>query len=376
MASISKRPDGTYRARFRDPEGKERAKHFARKIEAQRWLDEVTASMVTGQYVDPKAGRVTFVDFARGWSSRQVWEAGTARAHDLVLRSVTFGNVPLANLRASHIETWVKAMSSAGLAATTIASRMNSVRSVLKAAVRDRAIAMDPSQGVVLPRRRRASQAMSVPTPEEVGAVLAASEDYHYPVWALGAFAGLRLGEATAVQVRDIDFLRRKLHVTRQIQRGNVGAGLEVRPPKYGSERDVYLPDGLVELLARHLERFPPGPDGWLVERDSGGPLAPSTVNHWWTTTLDRVGLRARMHDLRHFYASGLIAAGCDVVTVQRALGHSSATTTLNTYSHLWPTAEDRTRAAAADLFLSATFSQKPQPLPHASLHAPSRPRP
>jgi integrase len=55
-----------------------------------------------------------------------------------------------------------------------------------------------------------------------------------------------------------------------------------------------------------------------------------------------------RLHDLRHFYASALIAAGCDVVTVQRALGHSSATTTLSTYSHLWPDAEDRTRAAAA----------------------------
>jgi integrase len=53
-----------------------------------------------------------------------------------------------------------------------------------------------------------------------------------------------------------------------------------------------------------------------------------------------------KLHDLRHFYASALIAAGCDVVTVQRALGHSSASTTLNTYSHLWPTAEDRTRKA------------------------------
>jgi integrase len=44
------------------------------------------------------------------------------------------------------------------------------------------------------------------------------------------------------------------------------------------------------------------------------------------------------------------IASGCDVVTVQRALGHASATTNLNTYSHLWPTAEDRTRSAVSDL--------------------------
>jgi len=49
-------------------------------------------------------------------------------------------------------------------------------------------------------------------------------------------------------------------------------------------------------------------------------------------------------------YASGLIRAGCDVETVQRALGHSSAAITLTTYSHLWPHANDRTRRAAGEL--------------------------
>lgn len=57
------------------------------------------------------------------------------------------------------------------------------------------------------------------------------------------------------------------------------------------------------------------------------------------------------MHDLRHFYASGLIGSGCDVVSVQRALGHTKPTTTLTTYAHLWPSAEDRVRDAAASLF-------------------------
>jgi integrase len=52
----------------------------------------------------------------------------------------------------------------------------------------------------------------------------------------------------------------------------------------------------------------------------------------------------------RRFYASGLIRAGCDVVTVQRALGRSSAAITLTTYSHLWPDANDRTRKAAGEL--------------------------
>jgi hypothetical protein len=61
-----------WRARYRDETGKEHAKHFARKADAQRWLDEVTASMVRGEYVDPRAGRVTFKAYAEQWRTSQV----------------------------------------------------------------------------------------------------------------------------------------------------------------------------------------------------------------------------------------------------------------------------------------------------------------
>ena len=348
MASITKRPDGVWRARYRDEAGKEHARHFKRKVDGQRWLDEVTASLVTGAYVDPRVGRVTFDAYFREWAGRQVWVESTSRAMDLTRRSVTFDTVPLKSLRASHLESWVKSMSASGLAPTTIASRMNGVRAALGAAVRDRLIVEDPSKGVRLPRRRRAEAAMSIPSPEQVGAILEASDLYRRPLIALAAFAGLRLGEASAVKVEDINFLRRELSVSRQVQR-KAGGGLEVRPPKYGSERVVFLPDGLVQMLARHLEEFGVGNGGWLVMSDSGTALPPTTANSWWIATCASADAAdVRFHALRHFYASGLIAAGCDVVTVQRALGHSNATTTLNTYSHLWPTAEDRTRDRAA----------------------------
>lgn len=92
------------------------------------------------------------------------------------------------------------------------------------------------------------------------------------------------------------------------------------------------------------------GPAGlWLFVGSGANPPHQDVVRGWWIRTLRAAGVTGiQLHDLRHFYASALIAAGCDVVTVQRALGHGSATTTLDTYSHLWPTAEDRTRNAAA----------------------------
>ena len=116
----------------------------------------------------------------------------------------------------------------------------------------------------------------------------------------------------------------------------------------------MYIPDGLVTLLAEHVRSHRPGdePDRWLFpgSRDVNLPAHAATVARYWRTVRDEVGIDHRLHDLRHFYASGLIRAGCDVVTVQRALGHSSAAITLTTYSHLWPDANDRTRKAAGGL--------------------------
>ena len=84
-------------------------------------------------------------------------------------------------------------------------------------------------------------------------------------------------------------------------------------------------------------------------------PLNRNSAGHQWRQFRKAAGLDGNtLHDLRQFYAGGLIASGCDVVTVQRALGHSSARITLAVYSHLWPTAEDRTCAAAGDLMAAA----------------------
>jgi integrase len=135
---------------------------------------------------------------------------------------------------------------------------------------------------------------------------------------------------------------------------------VEVRLPKYGSERTVYIPDELVTELGRHGGQLEgDGNERWLFPSSRGHsrPLNRSTFNLYWREARDAIGAQdLRFHCLRHFYASGLIAAGCDVVTVQRAMGHRDAATTLRVYAHLWPTAEDKTRGAAAEL-MSATGS-------------------
>jgi integrase len=358
MASIAKRPDGQWRARYRDDAGKEHARHFARKIDAQHWLDEVTTSRVTGTYVDPQAGQITFAAYFAAYAQRQVWESGTEAAVRMAAASVTFADVPLRALRRSHIELWVKAMQTsprgegrpAGLAPGTIRTRTGSVRAVLRAAVRDRLIVADPCDGVTLPRVRAREASMTLPSAAQVRGLLDTVPAQWRAYVAVCAFAGLRLGEASALRVSDVDFLRRTITVSRQVQ--GYGARTEVRAPKYGGERVIYVPAGLAEILSAHVAEHRSGedPDRWMFG-DGSRPVPPGTVGPMWRRARSRAGCHGmHLHHLRHFYASGLIAAGCDVVTVQRALGHSSATVTLSTYAHLWPSAADKTRTAAASM--------------------------
>ncbi|WP_235035850.1 tyrosine recombinase XerC [Curtobacterium sp. 18060] len=168
----------------------------------------------SGGWVDPNVSVATLQQFFDQWAPRQAWEPTTVTAMTLAVNKCSFRSVRLDKLRRSHVEQWVKRMS-ADLAASTVHSRVNNVRIVLRAAVRHKYLAADPSDGVVLPRRRRAAQPMRIPTPAEMGAVIDAADDWFKTYVRLCAFAGLRLGEASGLQLGDVAFLERRLQSRR-----------------------------------------------------------------------------------------------------------------------------------------------------------------
>jgi integrase len=350
-----------YRARWVDEDGKERSASLSSEKTAKQHLKSVARGEIANAH-----GRKTFQEFYQGWSGNQPWVPGTARAMDLAAYSVTFGNVELERLRPSHLQSWVKAMQDKPLQPSTIRTRFNNVRAVIRAAVADRAIPFDVTINVRLPRVEKPERAdddgLTIPDASEVGALLRTAEDKFAAFIGLSAFGGLRLGEAAALKVSDVDFIRKLIRVDRQVQRAN-GKQVEIRPPKYGSNRTIYAPDGLIELLSEHVRIQVPGdePNRWLFPGEGEHPLHQNSVGYLWRKARGAAGVDYRLHDLRHFYASGLITAGCDVVTVQRAMGHKSATVTLNTYGHRWPKAEDRTRKAAAILFADAVSTTADQ---------------
>jgi hypothetical protein len=103
VASIKKRPDGRWRARYRDAAKKEHAKHFDRRVDAQDWLDEKTASLVRHDYVDPDRGRLTVGEWADSFmASRVHLKPKTVASYESLLRTrilPVWASVSLADVR-------------------------------------------------------------------------------------------------------------------------------------------------------------------------------------------------------------------------------------------------------------------------------------
>ncbi|HEV8527342.1 MAG TPA: site-specific integrase [Actinomycetes bacterium] len=184
-----------------------------------------------------------------------------------------------------------------------------------------------------------------------------------------GAGLGLRAGEIGGLAVEDIDWLRGTVHVRRALKM--INGRTVFGPPKAGKERRVPLPETIKLRLAEHLGTVQPAapvtlpwesPDGQpvtatlLLHRD-GKVQGRSRINALWLQAVRRVGVPAGagtgQHQLRHYFASALLHAGCSVQAVSEYLGHAGAVITLTTYAHLMPGSDERARAAVDAVFAS-----------------------
>lgn len=366
--SIAKRDNGRWRARYRDGAGKEHARHFPRKVDAQRWLDEVAAATMTGAYVDPRAGRATFAEYAEQWRANQVFRASTADAVEIALRRRVYpviGDVPLAALRRDHVVGLVKVLSQT-YAPSTVEVTYSYVSTVCRSAVDSRLIASSPCVGIRLPER---TVRKVVPlTVEQVWRLAEAVPPRWRVAVVLAAGAGLRQGEVFGLTVDRLDLTARRLEVDRQLTGTAAGAPVFGPPKTATSVRTIPLPDVVVGEVERHLREHPVGEDGLVLTSETGGPVRKSTFWGAWQSAAREAGVQGQgFHALRHHYASLLIRHGESVKVVQARLGHKSAQETLDTYSHLWPDSDDRTReavdaalGAAADSLRTAVPSDRP----------------
>lgn len=361
-----------YVARYVGLDGKEYTKTFDKLGQpdvpntAKFWLSQREEEVRKGSWVDPEAGRVTLAQYAEGWDL-QARKDGTKISRKVLLEDLG----PLAHRKLSTIcnadvrawarelvegRSWVTDREPA-LAPSTARLRVRILHALFTQAVDDKIIRDNPCKKVAQTLPDLDDQAIEpsmLLSTEQVWALHDAASVTVKPMILVAAATGMRLSELTGLRVRNVDFLRKEVHVIEQA--GDKG-GMTMawtRLKTRGSRRTIPLPEIAVDAMANHLEHYPTDRDSPVFRSPRGYMWSRGTISEQWRRACKKAGVRITTddedgytwHDLRHFYASTLIDGGASVRTVMSRLGHTSAQQTLGTYAHLWPGDDVVTRSA------------------------------
>lgn len=347
MGNIARRPNGKWRARYRDSGGREHARHFHRKIDAQRWLDEVTTTFVTGTYVDPTRARATVASVATAWRATPSWAESTRARNESILDAHVlprWGDMRLADVQHEDVQAWVNDLVASGMAGGTVRKTHGALNGVLRLAVKARRLAANPAADIDLPRqdmkRRRYLSGV------EVEALAHAAGARAAVVHTL-AFSGLRFGELAALRVGSVDQARRRFRVEQSVTA--VKGRLVWSEPKDHQRRTVPWPAFLDGEVCAAMKGK--GPEDLLFPSPGGGVLRLRNMRRdWFDAAATAAGVDGLTpHELRHTAASLAVSAGASVLALQRMLGHDKPSTTLDVYSDLFDEDLDAVAERLAD---------------------------
>lgn len=330
-----------WEVRYRQPSGiTSRKRGFTTKRDASAWASKVENSKAEGGYVSPARGRVTVGDLSVGWLARQ--EQALSPSYYRTI-SYAYGKhiepkwaaVPVNKVDSLDVKAWAASMTRSGSSATVVNRAIGILAGILDDAVEHRALAFNPARRFKRGEKPTKSAKRHVYLTERDVCRLAEESGRHADLVLVLAFTGLRWGEAIALTVADVEFLRRRISVHRNAVQ--VGRAFEVGQTKGKENRTVPVAASVLARLAVRCEGK--GADDLLFPARNGGYLKrPSyDMTGWFNRAVERAEIQSvTPHDLRHTAASLSISAGANVLAVSRMLGHKDPSVTLRIYADLF----------------------------------------
>jgi len=359
----SKKPvrDTRWRARWRDPNGRSRSRNFDRKVDAQRFLERVGTAMQTGAYAEPSLQRTTFDAWATEWLEAVDVAPTTRRGYDQALDRIrpTFSGMKVGSIDRPTVRRFVTEMRRSGYAPKTVKNTVSVLKGIFDLAVEARALPENPATRMRLGAQRRHEPLFL--TPEQVNALVDAAAPAYRTLIRFAAYTGGRPGELAGLKIGRLDLLRGTVTFAETLT--TLAGKLVEGPTKTYETRAVPLPTFLREELAeylaarRHQLGRDLGPDDLVFVSSKGYPIRTDKLLRWVKAAAERAGQSRslRTYDLRHTYASLLIAAGAHPKVVQERLGHKTITMTFDVYGHLFPALDERITERLDDLHRGAS---------------------
>jgi len=354
MASVQavhyERQDGsistTWRVRWREPGNpKLITKSFKRNTAATKHARQIERLLATGEYINPRNNRTTLTHYITDtWWPTKSLKPKTVDSYRGILKLEIiprFGDTPIGDISGADIETWLGDMTRDHKSGSRIRQSKTLLHQILGHAARHRHIRYNPADGI----RASVTTIKKLPrfiTANEIDIIAAhVPARYRALVQTLG-YCGLRWAEVVGLQRRDINLLKRRLHIRRTLSEVN-GTFHDV-PPKTWAERDVVLPGFLVETLRVHLnEHVSAEPEALVFTQPDGGPIRNSNFRRRvWRPAVEAAAIEPlTMHEMRHTAASIMAEAGWSLQAAKEQLGHSSILITADVYSHLFDTSRE-----------------------------------
>lgn len=344
MAFIRKTASG-FQVRYRDPSGAQRAKNFARRADANRFLIEIESAKATGRFTDPKAGKVPFAKWVDEWWETTVNLRPSTRDRDQTyLRRYIlpdFEDVPLSKISQLEVRKWVASLDADGYAPATVKKAYQILGKIMRSAVDAGLVTDSPCRGIQLPEI--AANEMRFLTPVEVTRLADAIDRRYRALVVVSAYGGLRWGELAALKRNRFDDNTGEIEIVETIVELN-GRLLPPGPPKTkAGKRTVKLPRSVADELSAHIGHYDIEENGLVFQSPGGGPLRKTFRQRFWLPAVRSAGVEPlRIHDLRHTAIAFWIAVGADPKRIAARAGHTSVSVVLDRYGHLFPEGEEK----------------------------------
>ena len=240
-----------YAVRYRKPDNKQTWKRgFTTKRDAAAFAATVETAKLRGEFVAHTPGRAAVGALGPAWLSRQQGHMKPSgfRSYESAWRchvAPRWASTAIGDVRFSDVQAWIAELSPTR-GAVIVQTAYSVFARILDDAVRDRMLSSNPARGVKLPKRSPRRNVYL--TAEQLHALADEAGRYRSLVYLLGV-GGLRWGEAAALRVSDIDFLRRRIELHRNAV--TVGRQTYVGTLKSGKNRTVVLPTFVVDALAK-----------------------------------------------------------------------------------------------------------------------------